>query len=162
NGATRTWEGRIEKRLAEITTTYERRIEILRDALADFTSSELAERDQEIARLKAQIATLEQKLEQQASVDQRVHEITTRLEEKAARINEAKRGPTGRRGPSGFRGERGERGLPGASGKDPDFNKLTWHVDAKRYRVIPFVEAQPLKELDLRPLFSQYHDETSG
>jgi hypothetical protein len=59
--ATRAWDARlvaIERRLAalpaEIAETGERRIVILRDALADFAAAELAKRDEEIVSLKKQ------------------------------------------------------------------------------------------------------------
>ena len=85
--AMRAWDARlaaIERRLAalpaEIAETGERRVVILRDALADFAAAELAKRDEEIVSLKKQLADLQQKLEQQAAIDQRVHEISARLE----------------------------------------------------------------------------------
>jgi len=90
--ATRAWDARlaaIERRLAalpaEIAETGERRVVILRDALADFAAAELAKRDEEIVSLKNQLADLQQKLEQQAAIDQRVHEISACLEERQAR-----------------------------------------------------------------------------
>ena len=61
---TRAWDARlaaIERRLAalpaEIAETGERRVVILRDALADFAAAELAKRDEEIVSLKKQLAT---------------------------------------------------------------------------------------------------------
>ena len=86
--AARTWDARlarIEQRLAEIAETGEQRVAILRDAMADFAAAELARRDEEIAALKKQLADLQQKLEQQAAIDRRVNEISTRLEEKQER-----------------------------------------------------------------------------
>jgi hypothetical protein len=90
--AMRAWDARltaIERRLAalpaEIAETGERRVVILRDALADFAAAELAKRDEEIVSLKNQLADLQQKLEQQAAIDQRVHEISACLEERQAR-----------------------------------------------------------------------------
>src|SRR5262249_12805971 len=87
--ATRAWDkrlGAIERRLAalpaEIAESGEQRVAILRDAIADFAAGELRERDEKIAALKGEIADLQQKLEQQAAIDQRVHEISARLEEK--------------------------------------------------------------------------------
>src|SRR5215831_19530237 len=84
---TRAWDARlarIERRLADIAEAGEQRIVILRDAIADFAAGELRERDEKIAALKGEIADLQQKLEQQAVIDQRVHEISARLEEKQA------------------------------------------------------------------------------
>jgi hypothetical protein len=45
-----------------------------RDTIGDFAAAELATRDDEIASLKKQLADFQQKLEQQAAIDQRVHE----------------------------------------------------------------------------------------
>src|SRR5215471_6236850 len=94
---TRAWDARlatIERRLAalpaEIAETGEQRVTILRDAIADFAAAELAKRDEEIVNLKKQLADLRQKLEQQAAIDQRVHEISARLEEKQARRDRGK------------------------------------------------------------------------
>src|SRR5215831_178427 len=86
---------RIERRIAEIAECGEQRILILRDAIADFAAAELAKRDEEIERLKKQLADLQQKLEQQAAIDQRVYEISARLEEKQARRDRGKNGITG-------------------------------------------------------------------
>ena len=84
--AGRAWDGRlarIERQLAalpaEIAETGEQRVAILRDAIADFAAAELAKRDEEIVSLKKQLAELQQKLKQQAAIDQRVHEISNRL-----------------------------------------------------------------------------------
>jgi len=62
--AMRAWDARlaaIERRLAalpaEIAETGERRVVILRDAIADFAAAELAKRDEEIVSLKKQLAT---------------------------------------------------------------------------------------------------------
>src|SRR5262245_50013214 len=91
---TRAWDARlatIERRLAalpaEIAETGEQRVAILRDAIADFAAAELAKRDEEIVNLEKQLADLQQKLEQQAAIDQRVHEFSARLEEKQARTD---------------------------------------------------------------------------
>src|SRR5215831_7535113 len=99
--AMRAWDARlaaIERRLAalpaEIAETGERRVVILRDAIADFAAAGLAKRDEEIVSLKKQLADLQQKLEQQAAIDQRVHEISARLEEKQARCERGKNGIT--------------------------------------------------------------------
>jgi hypothetical protein len=95
--ATRTWDdrfARIERRLGEIAEAGEQRVAILRDAIADFCAGELEKRDDEIVSLKKQLADLQQKLEQQAAIDQRVHEISARLEEKQARRDRGKNGIT--------------------------------------------------------------------
>jgi hypothetical protein len=97
--AMRAWDARlaaIERRLAalpaEIAETGEQRVAILRDAIADFAAGELRERDEKIAALKGEIADLQQKLKQQAAIDERVHEISARLEEKQARRDRGKNG----------------------------------------------------------------------
>jgi hypothetical protein len=95
--ATRAWDARLarlERRLADIAEIGEQRVMVLRDAIADFAASELARRDAEIVSLKKQLADLQQKLEQQAAIDQRVHEISARLEEKQARRDRGKHGIT--------------------------------------------------------------------
>jgi hypothetical protein len=95
--ATRAWDARlarIERRIADIAEASEQRVAILRDAIADFAAAELAKRDEEIVSLKKQLADLQQKLEQQAAIDQRVHEISARLEEKQARRDRGKNGIT--------------------------------------------------------------------
>src|SRR5262249_12260670 len=96
---TRAWDARlatIERRLAalpaEIAETGEQRVAILRDAIADFAAAELEKRDEEIVNLEKQLADLQQKLEQQAAIDQRVHEISARLEERQARRDGGKNG----------------------------------------------------------------------
>jgi hypothetical protein len=151
----------IERRLADHAATTEQRILTLRDALADFVSTELSQRDDEIIALKKHIIILETKLEQQGSAAQLVHEIETRLEEKAARRDAAKRGPRGPKGDQGRRGETGARGAQGPPGKDAQPSKVHWHIDATRYVVTPFVDGFSLGELDLRPLFVQFQNETS-
>ena len=85
---------RIERRLTELAESGEQRVMVLRDAIADFVAGELRERDEEIVSLKKQLADLQQKLEQQAAIDQRVHEISARLEEKQARRDRGKNGIT--------------------------------------------------------------------
>jgi hypothetical protein len=90
--ATDTRLARIEQRLAEIAETGHERVLILRDALADFAAAELAKRDDEIVSLQKQIADVQHKLEQQAAIDQRVHEISGRLEEKQERSDRGKNG----------------------------------------------------------------------
>jgi hypothetical protein len=97
DSATRAWDARfakIERRLADIAESGEQRILVLRDAIADFAAAELEKRDEEIVSLKKQLADFQQKLEQQAAIDQRVHEISTRLEEKQARRDRGKNGIT--------------------------------------------------------------------
>src|SRR5215472_464944 len=98
---TRAWDARlaaIERRLAalpaEIAETGEQRVVILRDALADFAAGELRERDEKIAALKGEMADLQQTLKQQAAIDERVHEISARLEEKQERRDSSKNGIT--------------------------------------------------------------------
>src|SRR5262249_33136942 len=88
--ATDTRLATIERRLADIAESGKHRIVVLRDAIADFVASEMAERDNEIMTLKKQLGDLQQKLEQQAAIDQRVHEISTRLEEKQERLDRGK------------------------------------------------------------------------
>src|SRR5215831_12100286 len=93
--ATRAWDkrlGAIERRLAALPAEIEQRVVILREALADFAAAELAKRDEEIVSLKKQLADFQQKLEQQAAIDQRVNEISARLEEKQARRDSGKNG----------------------------------------------------------------------
>jgi hypothetical protein len=95
--SSRAWHAhlaRLERRIAEIAETGEQRIVILRDAIADFAAGELRERDEKIAALKGEIADLQQKLKQQAAIDERVHEISARLEEKQARRDRGKNGIT--------------------------------------------------------------------
>jgi hypothetical protein len=95
--ATRAWDARlarIERRLAGMADSGEHRIVVLRDAIADFVASEMAERDNEIMTLKKQVADLQQKLEQQAAIDWRVNEISARLEEKQERRDRGKNGIT--------------------------------------------------------------------
>src|SRR5215472_2013328 len=84
----------IERRLAEVAEKGEQRVAVLRDAIADFVASEMAERDDEIMTLKKELADLQQTLKQQAAIDERVHEISTRLEEKQERRDRGKNGIT--------------------------------------------------------------------
>ena len=60
--ATDTRLATIERRLADITESGEHRIVVLRDAIADFVASEMAERDNEIMTLKKELVDLQQKL----------------------------------------------------------------------------------------------------
>jgi hypothetical protein len=71
----------------------------------------------------------------------------------------ASAGRAGKPGPNGERGEKGERGLPGQAGP----KILGWRIDSERYCAMPLLsdgtEGPPL---ELRPLFEQYHTESSG
>ena len=163
--ATRAWEAhlvRLERRIAEIAETGEQRVAILRDALADFTAAELAQRDGEIRTLKKHIAELEHKLEQKTAVDEQVHEIAMRLEEKAARRDEAKRGPQGLKGPKGDKGERGAPGRNGISIKQT-VKIERWDIDPTNFTVGGFLsDGSETPVLDLRPLFAEYQAQTGG
>jgi polyhydroxyalkanoate synthesis regulator phasin len=118
----------------------EQQVVDLRGAIANFVAPELEKRDGEISSLKKTVADLEQKLKQQSAIDERVHEIAARLEEKQIRRDEAKRGPRGPKGEPGRRGEPGQRGERGPPGKDAKPAKIHWHIDAARYRVTPIVD----------------------
>ena len=164
--SSRAWHAhlaRIERRLAEIAEAGEHRVAILCDALADFTAAELAQRDGEIRTLKQHIADLEHKLQQKTAVDQQVHEIAMRLEEKAAGRDEAKRGPPGLKGDKGEKGDRGERGKSGIT----QIRKQTvgikrWHVDRQAFTVSAELEdGSAMPVLNLRPLFESYQEQTS-
>jgi hypothetical protein len=163
--ATRAWNAhlaRIERRLAEVAESGEQRVAILRDALADFTAAELAQRDHEIVTLKKHIAELEHKLEQKTAVDEQVHEIAARLEEKAARRDEAKRGPPGLKGP---KGDKGDRGAPGRNGisKVQTVTIKNWAVDSKTFTVTAELSDGTFAPLlNLRPLFEEYHVQVGG
>jgi hypothetical protein len=62
----------------------------------------------------------------------------------------------GRRGQQGARGERGERGPSGTI-----IN--SWRIDRERYRATPLLsDGSEGPALELRPLFEQYHMESSG
>jgi chromosome segregation ATPase len=121
-----------------------------------------ARRDDEIASLKKHISELEQRLLRQSSVDQHVHEIATRLDEQAARRDEAKRGPRGLQGP---KGDRGESGAPGRDGTNVTVNVkvMTWLLDPKRFTVQGVLkDGSRLPPIDMRPLFESYHDQIAG
>src|SRR5262249_171754 len=95
---TRAWDARlaaIERRLAALAESGEQRGAGLRDAVAEFAAAELAKRDAEIVNLKKQLADFQQKLEQEAAIDQRVDEISARLEENQARRETGKKCITG-------------------------------------------------------------------
>jgi hypothetical protein len=68
-------------------------------------------------------------------------------------------GRAGKPGPKGERGEpgpRGERGLPGQA-------VLSWQIDPERYHARPLMsDGSEGPALELRPLFEQYHMESSG
>jgi hypothetical protein len=165
--SSRAWHAhlaRIERRLAEIAETGEQRVAILRDALADFTAAELAQRDHEIVTLKKHIADLEQKLQQKTAVDEQVHEIAMRLEEKAARRDEAKRGPQGLRGP---KGDKGDKGAPGRNGISKTLKQTIkierWSIDRASFSVRGVLnDGSEMPVLDLRPLFEEYQAQVGG
>jgi uncharacterized protein YigA (DUF484 family) len=75
---------KLERQLAEQARDNEQRFLALRDATVDFVAAELAPLAEENAVLKKRMADLEQKFEQKMTVDQQVHEIATRLEERQA------------------------------------------------------------------------------
>jgi len=57
----------------------------------------------------------------------------------------------------GQQGPRGERGLPGRPSID------NWRIDPERYRATPLMsDGSEGPTLELRPLFEQYHTESSG
>ena len=74
----------------------------------------------------------------------------------------ASAGRAGKPGPTGESGEpgpRGERGLPGQAGP----TILNWRIDPERYRAMPLMsDGREGPTLELRPLFEQYHTESSG
>jgi hypothetical protein len=163
----RAWDARlaaIERRLADIAGSGEHRVAVLRDAIADFVASEMAERDHQIATLRKNIADLERKLEQKTVVDRQVAEVAAQLEERQARRDEAKRGPQGRQGPKGERGERGARGHNGVTRVVKQTVKIkTWLVDAKNFTATPVLsDGTFAPALNLRVLFEEYHAQVGG
>jgi hypothetical protein len=162
---TRAWNAslaRIERRLAELGEAGEQRIVILRDALGEFVTTELAQRDDEIRTLKKHIGDLENQLAQKSAVDQQVHEIAARLEEKTARRDEAKRGPQGLKGP---RGEKGERGAPGKNGisKAQTVTIKNWAVNTETFTVTAELSDGTFAPLlNLRVLFEEYNRQVGG
>jgi hypothetical protein len=74
----------------------------------------------------------------------------------------ASAGRAGKPGPMGERGEPGpcgERGLPGQAGP----TIVGWRIDGERYRATPLMsDGREGPTLELRPLFEQYHTESSG
>ena len=147
----------------EIAETGEQRVAILRDAFADFTAAELAQRDGEIRTLKQRIAELERELEQKTAVDQRVHEIAMRLEERAAGRDEAKRGPPGLKGDKGDKGDRGERGKSGITKiVKQTVGIKSWRVDPQAFTIAAELsDGSAMPVLNLRPLFESYHEQVS-
>jgi hypothetical protein len=66
-------------------------------------------------------------------------------------------GKPGPKGESGEPGPRGERGLPAGP------TILSWQIDPERYRATPLMsDGREGPALELRPLFEQYHTESSG
>jgi hypothetical protein len=67
---------------------------------------------------------------------------------------------SGRRGPAGERGERGRKGEKGEKGDAPEI--VSWHLERKTYRAFPVLaDGRMGPELNLRPLFEQFVEETS-
>jgi hypothetical protein len=65
-----------------------------------------------------------------------------------------RRGATGEVGP---RGQKGERGVRGEDGREI----VSWHLERKTYRAFPvFGDGKLGTELNLRPLFEQFVEET--
>jgi hypothetical protein len=150
---------KIERRLGEIAATGEQRIAILRDAIGNHYASELAQRDDEIATLKKHIADLKDQLQQKTTVDRQVAEIATRLEERQARRDEAKRGPQGLRGLKGDKGDRGARGRNGITKTVKQVVTIKgWLVDSKRFTArAQLSDGTFAPVLNLRGLFEEYH-----
>jgi len=70
-----------------------------------------------------------------------------------------KAGKPGPKGESGEPGPPGERGLPGQAG----LTIRSWQIDPERYRATPSMsDGRQGPALELRPLFEQYHTESSG
>jgi hypothetical protein len=68
-------------------------------------------------------------------------------------------GKPGPKGESGEPGPCGERGLPGQAG----LTFLSWQIDPEHYRATPLMsDGREGPALELRPLFAQYHTESSG
>jgi hypothetical protein len=68
-------------------------------------------------------------------------------------------GRAGKPGPKGERGDPGPRGLPGQVG--PTIRG--WQIDRESYRATPLMsDGSEGPTLELRPLFEQYHLESSG
>src|SRR5262249_30278017 len=73
----RVWDAslqRIERQLAALGETGERRVEALRDALGQFVAGELETRDAEIATLQKHITELEHQIAQRSEIDERIEE----------------------------------------------------------------------------------------
>src|SRR5262249_46283462 len=131
------WDSRmlaLERGLAAVAEGGERRTEILRTAIGDFIVDELSKRDNEITSLRKCISDLERKRNEQTAVDRRVAEVAARLEERAARRDEGRRGPAGARG---AKGDRGERGVPGKDGVTKTVRQFVgvqkWEIDAPNF-----------------------------
>src|SRR5262249_10886052 len=125
--------------------------------------AELARRDDEIATLKKHIADLKDQLQQKTTVDRQVAEIATRLEERQARRDEAKRGPQGLRGLKGDRGDRGARGRNAVKRveKKP-FKIKRCLVNPKIFTATPVLaDGTFAPTLNLYPLFEKYDDEVA-
>jgi hypothetical protein len=91
-----------------------------------------------------------------------VHEIAMRLEEKAARRDEAKRGPQGLKGP---KGDKGDRGAPGKNGisKVQTVTIKRWAVNSETFTVTAELSDGTFAPLlNLRPLFEEYHSQVGG
>jgi hypothetical protein len=155
----------LERRVAQVAETSEQRTLVLRDAIAEFVATELEARDAEVAALKRHIGDLEHKLTQRSTIEQHVHEAGMRLEERAIRRDEAKRGRPGRQGERGARGERGPAGPRGPAGKPakPGPTLTAWKIEPANFSVRPFLsDGQLGPELNLRSLFERYHVEAGG
>jgi len=67
---------------------------------------------------------------------------------------------SGRRGPAGEVGPRGRKGEKGEKGDSPEI--VSWHLERKTYRAFPvFADGKMGPELNLRPLFEQFVEETN-
>jgi hypothetical protein len=153
----------MERQLKQVAETSEQRVQVLRDAIADFVAAELEQRDEEMASLKNQIADLERQLQQKTAVDQLVNEAVARLDSRQLARDEARRGKTGRQGERGARGERGPAGARGPAGKPATLISIhSWHIDAAKFRVTPFLDnGQSLPHIELMPLFKAYFEQTT-
>jgi hypothetical protein len=81
-----------------------------------------------------------------------------RLEEKAARRDEAKRGPPGLKGNTG---DKGDRGAPGKNGTTEVIKQTIkierWDIDRANFSVRGFLsDGSEMPELNLRVLFEEY------
>src|SRR5215472_13998355 len=160
--ATRAWNAslaRIERRLAELGETGEQRIVIMRDALGEFVTTELATRDREILPLRKHIVELEHEIARKSEVDQQIDEIVRRLDARQFARDEAKRGPKGLRGEKGDRGERGAPGKNGISIKQT-VTIERWLVNTETFTVMAkFSYGTSAPVLDLHPFFQRFLNE---